>query len=328
MAIEINDSELLAIIADVQREVDAVLDDVRKSQRTVTNLRKTAGDDEGSEPEASAGDDEGSAGGEGSPEASAGPGPEASAGGEGAPEGLGDEGSMGGDDMGGEMGGEDAGMAGGDLEAKLQAAYSSMDPEELMAHYKAAKAAVFQLMQGGDAGAGMGAGPAEGSPAMGPEGSAPGMGTPEGSPGPGMGAGPGPAAPAPGPGDQMMAMGKTQIPAHKENGGQMKAGAKMAKSETERALDALVKSQDEKIETLSKALELLLGQPQRKAVTGVDFLHKSELKPEAKPLTKSEVTTKLTQVARNPKLTKSDRDAINGYVAGSMDFSAIEHLIK
>lgn len=321
MAIEINDSELLAIIADVQREVDAVLDDVRKSQRTMTNLRKAAGEDEGSEPEASAGEDEGSAGGEDSPEMSAGPGPEASAGGEGAPEDLGDEGSMGGDDMGGEY----AGMAGGDLEAKLEAAYASMDPEELMMHYKAAKAAVFQLMQGGEASAaaGMGAGPAEGSPAMGPEGSAPGMGTPEGSPGPGMGTGPGP-----GPEDRMMAMGKSQIPAHKGNGGQMKAGARMAKSEAELALDALVKSQNEKIETLSKALELLLGQPQRKAVTGVDFFSKSETKPEARPLTKSEVTAKLTQVARNPKLTKADRDAINGYVAGSLDFSAIEHLIK
>lgn len=184
--------------------------------------------------------------------------------------------------------------------------YLALPPEELVIHYQAAKTAVFILLEQEEAAAG-GTPTAEASPA------GPGAGSPEASAGLGRGAGPEPA------------MTKAQMPANKENGGQIKAGAALGKAETEK-FDKIIAKQSEQIEKLSKAIELIVGQPERKSVTGLDYLGKAE--PVKKVPSRAEVIGKLNEIAQKPDLTKSDRDKITGYAIGTVDFSAVEHLLN
>lgn len=260
----INDPELIQLLDDVRKEIDSVT--VAKSEKSKgARLAKNIG-----------------------PEGSAGPAPEESSG---APAGPGPEGP-----------GPEAGPASAEeLLGQLIQAYSSMQPEELMIHYKAAKTAVVDLMQGGD--------PAAGDPGMGPEAGGPGMGSPEASPGPSMAAGPGPGPEA--------SLGKTSMPAN-PNGS-------LAKSEQANAIETLLKSYNEKMELFERALVKMVGAPQRKAVTGVDFV--SRVQPEKQELSKSEALVRLNEKAKDPNLKPSDREAINSYAFGSVNLSAVEHLL-
>jgi hypothetical protein len=69
--------------------------------------------------------------------------------------------------------------------------------------------------------------------------------------------------------------------------------------------------------------------PQGKAITSLDVIAKSEGSQEEKQLNKSEVTAILMKKASDPKLEKSDREAINQfYATGQVNFNTISHLLK
>ena len=82
------------------------------------------------------------------------------------------------------------------------------------------------------------------------------------------------------------------------------------------------------VEVLTKALTMMAEQPVRRAVTGVSFVAKPEEKPEAKTLSKSEITTKLAEKTADPKLAKSDRELVNGFYDGRVSVAEITHLLK
>lgn len=132
------------------------------------------------------------------------------------------------------------------------------------------------------------------------------------------GAPPAPPAPAASPAAPPDMMGKAELKVSKEaNGG-------MAKSE-DASENAELKKQ---VELLTKSVELLLTTPQRKAITGVSYLGKSEASAEKKTqkLSKSEISQKLADKARG-ELKKSDRDLINDYCYGRITVEKIEHLL-
>jgi hypothetical protein len=108
--------------------------------------------------------------------------------------------------------------------------------------------------------------------------------------------------------------------------GPMTKKSESATSEIE-LLKAELRTTNEKFEVLSKALELVVSTPVRKAVTGISHIAKSEVA--AAPLNKSDVDAKLRTHIRNPQLAKSDREAINAYYdSRGMNIKAIEHLLK
>lgn len=208
--------------------------------------------------------------------------------------------------------------------AALEAEYAKLPPEELKAHYLAAKAALFAVM-------GAGAGPDAGAsaPPAGPEGAAP-----AGPSAPPAGPSAPPAGPPAGPEgappmDPNMAL-KSEVPAGKNvegvsqsgNGGQK---ATVAKSED----DQKVKQLTESVERLQKALVKIVGQPLQKAVTAQTYVPKTgDVLVEKKNLSKAEVTAKLSEVTRREDLKKSDRALVNRYYEGSVGLEAIEHLLK
>lgn len=260
MTIDINE-----LVENVRRDLGDLLEDVAKNQKQLQaqaeDLRKNVGPEPGPEEWSGAGPE-----GEGSAAA-------------GAPA-------------------SDAGAVGFDDVEQLVEMYLAMPPEELVMHYKAAKTAIFILMEEEEATA-AGAG-------------GPGAGSPEASPGPGRGTGPEPG------GD----LGKAQVPANASNGGKVRAGSYLGKGEE---LERLLAHQGKQIEDLTKAFELIVGKPQRRAVTGMDYLAKSQAAPVR--LTRDQILAKLTEVAATDDLKKSDREKINAYVMGSLDLSAVQHLI-
>lgn len=182
----------------------------------------------------------------------------------------------------------------------LKQAYNDLDDEALQAHYLAAKAVLLERMSGGvqaDQGAGPGAPPA--GPDAGPPAGAP--------PGPDMG------------------MGKGEMAASKGNGGDALSAVK--KSE-DAAKDAKIEELEKMVEGLTKAVDMVLQAPLRKAVTSVAHIAKGgEEKKDLSSLTKGEVDTKLKAKVRDPKLAKSDRDLINGYALGHVKLDKIAHLL-
>lgn len=298
------DSELKNILKEVEDTFAKMVSDEQ------AKLSKAVGDDEGV--------DEG-----GGAEASAGPAPEASAEEAGAPEGAPVEASAGGAPApeasapGPEAAPADpAADVGGpgqvpDLEA-LKAEYVKVgqaDPEALKAHFMAAKAAVFELM-GGDQGAGPDAGaPAPDAGAGGPP--------PEAS-----------AAAAPPP-----AL-KAEVPASMKkvpaNGG-LKEQAPAVPDAIKKSLsekDAQIGDLSKQVELLTKAVELSIsgGQPQRKAVTGLDYLKKSENEPK-KAATPESIKAAISKAVRGGKLTKSQRDSLFSYTLGNTTFDEIKGLL-
>lgn len=312
---KIKDSQLKAIMAEVEAEIGALL----KAEHAI--LAKAADDsadepsDEGSAAPAGPADasaDMGSAPAEGSapgPEASASPAPEMGMAPEGSPA----------PEMAPE--GDPAAEAGPVDPEALKAEYAQLAPEELQMHYMACKAALAEVM-GGDP---------EGAAPAGPEASAPGMGAPPAGPaaaGPEASAMPPPAM-------------KAEVPADMKknpaNGGSEKAavpdaiksepkmGEDLKKSLASR--DAKVQELEQQIEMLVKAVELSLAQPMRKAVTSVNFVPRTESAP-AKELSKAEINARIAEIARNPSLKKSDRERIVSFSLGNIGVEQIKDLLE
>ncbi len=90
----------------------------------------------------------------------------------------------------------------------------------------------------------------------------------------------------------------------------------------------------ETVETLAKALDLMLNVPSRKAVTSLPefrlnspVLKKSEM-PDISNLTKSEIHTKLVELTKSDGLSVSERDRITNYYVGSLKAEDIADIIS
>ncbi len=205
--------------------------------------------------------------------------------------------------------------SGGDPIQALQQAYSQLSPEELQAH-KMALDAVLMAMGGGQQDPAMGGGMPPGA-------------APQGMP-PGAAPAPGPDAAAPLAGEGSKPVDPAAMMAMKAEAAKYDlikkeaAEAKTRASATETELAEVKKS----MEVVTKAFELLLKKPERKAITGRDMLAKNEPDQDASKLSKAEVTAKLGKVTRNPKLEKADRDLINDFYSNKVNLSAIAHLLK
>lgn len=112
----------------------------------------------------------------------------------------------------------------------------------------------------------------------------------------------------------------------------------IATQETE-LLKSEIAAKDSKINELNRTLEAVTqfvtklvekkGAPTGKAITQIDSIAKSEAVVETKDLSKKEITAKLSVKASDPKLEKSDREAINAYYAsGQINLTGISHLLK
>lgn len=86
----------------------------------------------------------------------------------------------------------------------------------------------------------------------------------------------------------------------------------MEKSEKIAALEQKLADSDKKLELMAKAIDLVVNRPTRKAVTGIEYIQKSE--PESKkPLSESEVKEKVRQF-KPSELSKSEREAVNAFL--------------
>lgn len=103
----------------------------------------------------------------------------------------------------------------------------------------------------------------------------------------------------------------------------------LAKTEIEAlksANEELKKSLEAIVQTLNKKFVKPAVVPQRKAITELTVLNKSE--QAAPELSRKEIVKKLEKVAATPDLKKSDREAINAYCVGSGTLDSIQHLLK
>lgn len=313
MALSINEDEISAILAEVDRELDGALAGARD------RLKKA--DDEKSAPPADA-----------APEASAsgsdagGP-PEAS---ESAPPAEGSESAPPADDASASAPAPDASAppadasaapgadAGGeDLESKLSAL-----PEDQLRHlYMAAKQALFARMASASADPSASAGgPPAGAPPAGPP-----MAPPP-APAASPSASAAPMAPPAGEPPMPPPAMKGEMKASPANGGGKTSAVKLGKSEDQQKIDDLTAQ----VEGLTKAVTMLVGAPLRKAITSVahlpkpgDGVEKKEIK-----LSKTEITAKLVEVTRDPKLSKKDRELVNGYYDGRFNLEKVAHLLQ
>ena len=170
----------------------------------------------------------------------------------------------------------------------LQAEYSQLSPEELDMHLQAAMAAKEALAAS--------AGPAAGAPPMAPP------GAPAGAPPPA-------APPAMGPPEASASAGGPPPPPMGKTGKDMNinsenTGGKISKSEV--ALAALVKSQSEDIEILTRAVKTILETPVRKSVASIVDAGVPFQKTEVKTLARRDVDNFIKDNAS--KMTKSERD--------------------
>ena len=103
--------------------------------------------------------------------------------------------------------------------------------------------------------------------------------------------------------------------------------APMMKSEAIKFADVKeIKDLQSEVETLSKAIKLMLETPVRKAITGVSFVARTE-EPAAE-MSRDVVLTKLNERITDLSLTKSDRERIDSYVFGNIGFDGIKDLLK
>lgn len=285
----IKDSELKALVAEVETEIGALLkaekDKLAKAHPGEDTSAEIPPDESATAsakpPEASASaspaPDAGSVPPP-APDASAAPAPDAS-----APAGAGDpaadEGTM-------------------DPEA-LKAEYAKLPPDELKIHFMAAKAALMEVMGGADDGS-AGAPPPPAAP-----------------PAPPPMASPSPSAPP-----ALKAEMKINADA---NGGKE---LPIKKSEQELQIDALkaeVSEHKDALDKLVKAVTVMVERPERKAVTTTAFIPKTDETP--KSLSKTEVMEKLKKVSATPGLKKSDRDLINSFCVDAVGLDKIRHLL-
>jgi len=69
--------------------------------------------------------------------------------------------------------------------------------------------------------------------------------------------------------------------------------------------------------------------PQGKGITNLDSIAKSDVgADEEKPLSKSEISTRLAKKAAEPTLAKSDREAINAFYLQGANINTVNHLLK
>lgn len=215
--------------------------------------------------------------------------------------------------------GPDAAMAGGDASAPptlddLVGAYTQLPPEELDLHLQAAT--IAKQASASAAGAGAAPAPAAAPPmAPPPEASAPPMmGKAEGIPSATV------VAKSPGNGGMRKSEANPEIELLKQQNELLKSeNAKFEKSLTE-----LVSALHEKMPLRKSAARIseveYQGKPgEKKPAAGTDL--------DVSTLSKSDVTKRLRQAARNPSLSKSDRGLINGYCNGSVKLDAIGHLL-
>ena len=187
--------------------------------------------------------------------------------------------------------GPPAGAEGGipDDPAALMDMFSQLPPQKIKAIYMAAKQALISI-QGGQAG--------------GPPSSA--------------GAPPAPAGPPPGAPPAM----KAEMKSSPGNGG------KVLKNENEE-INKILKNQNEKIELLTQVIQKMAGTPVRKAVTSVTQLNKSETTSTEVTMSKSEISSKLSEVIKSGNLNKSEREKIRKYYDnGCKDVSLIASFMK
>lgn len=91
-----------------------------------------------------------------------------------------------------------------------------------------------------------------------------------------------------------------------------------------------------KVEELTKNMagiqdfltQLVKKVPQGKAITSLEQVAKSEGSGETKELSKAEIDSKLLAKSADPKLAKSDREAINAFYLNQANFNTISHLLK
>lgn len=300
-------SELEAILSEVEVEIA----DLLKSQSS--ELRKGAEEASPEADDSAAGAPGGDSAPGGAPDASASAPGDASASApadaQGSPEGASPEGAPA-PEGGAEGAPADPASAGaGPVDpAALEAEYEKLPPEELKAHYLAAKAAIFKLM-GGGAGS-----PGPEAPPAGPDASA--------SAGPGAGAPPpaGPGGGMPPPAMKGEKSGNRLVEPKGSAGGiSIPANGGVVKSEP---------SIQEQLDVLTKALSMMANQPVRKAVLNLSDVSKSEA-PVNRNLSRAEVTAKLTEKSADPSLAKSDRQAINDYYDGKITIEKMpSHLLQ
>lgn len=197
----------------------------------------------------------------------------------------------------------------------LVAAYSQLSPEELQMHVQALQQ-VMSAAQGAPpaGGAPVGAGgPPPGDPAM--------AGAPAGGPPPGGAPAPGPDAVAP-----MAAEGSKPV----DPAMAMKSESNKDVLERLTKAEGNAKNLESTVEKLTKAMELMLTKPQRKAVTGKDLAKsaKEVEKVDVTKLTKAQLTAKLTEVARKPDLKKSERNLINSFYKNQVKVEALAPLFE
>jgi hypothetical protein len=98
--------------------------------------------------------------------------------------------------------------------------------------------------------------------------------------------------------------------------------------------DAIKKSEakiadlEAQVSGLTKALELALGTPVRKAVTSVAHLPKTEGDVVSqRPLSKAEVKEKIRSALESRKLSKSEKDKLFAFTLGHIEFNEIKDLL-
>jgi hypothetical protein len=204
----------------------------------------------------------------------------------------------------------------------LVAEYSKLPIEELKLHVMAAHAALMQAI---------------GSSGEGDQGEQP---SPEGEAGPGPGTSAESTPPA---GIAEPPMGKAEVKSSPGNGGQVKVGGGVCKSELEVKLeklekaisdkDATIRSLEEKMTEAVAGLNNLVSKSKnvalRKSVAGIAYEGKpgSEEKSEV-VLSKSEALAKCNELSMSKDLSKSDKEKIMSFVLGHADQSTISHLLS
>jgi hypothetical protein len=134
--------------------------------------------------------------------------------------------------------------------------------------------------------------------------------------------GAGPVAPPAGPPGAPPAM-KAEIKVDK------KAIGGTIKSEKVEELEALVKSQAEDIQNLTKAVQMVMERPVRKGVTSVAnvaYLSKSEEVKEEKSFSPAEAREKLKELI--PTLNKSERDLVLGFFEGRTPVAKLDKILE
>lgn len=332
MPITLSDTEMDSILKEVEQELGVVL------KNEGAKLAKAAdGDDDGDSDDKSGGSDSAppasdggsSSGGDSVPSAPPASASDASAS---APPGAAD-GSAPPSDGSASADPAAQGSAGPMDVQGLTQEYAQLPDDVLEMHYVAAKAALMERLQGQSA---SGSAPA-GSPPASPSPSAP-PASPPASPSPSASAS---APPMPPPDQSAPPTQKAEmVPAGKKVAAPAANGGKEApikKSEEVLALEAKVDEQTKMIEGLAKATEILLTTPQRRAVTSVAFMAKTESDKagndttevvDVNKLSKSEITAKLSEKSKDPKLAKSDRTLINQFCVGTVNVDKIAHLLK